>query len=234
MRGRPEVLWTIFLGGDARHVRPELPGRAHRDGQVDLQRRRQHLRAVQYRARARVGGVARGAGRGRQPGPGPGPSWARRPCSLASSRRRRRSRRVSPLSSWCCWRRWASSTLVCPPGDGELLGSACRRPGAAWPGHGPVHAGLAIGGTPVGAPIVGAVTSHYGARAGMLLCGAVPLLAAAVTARGTVRAQAPPPRPRQHRRGAASRHTGRGHPLPAATTRQKIDVQSRDMLLGPA
>jgi len=39
-----------------------------------------------------------------------------------------------------------------------------------------------IGGTPVGAPIVGAVTSHYGARAGMLLCGAVPLLAATVTA----------------------------------------------------
>jgi predicted MFS family arabinose efflux permease len=39
-----------------------------------------------------------------------------------------------------------------------------------------------IGGTPVGAPIVGAVTSHYGARAGMLLCGLVPVLAAAVTA----------------------------------------------------
>ena len=39
-----------------------------------------------------------------------------------------------------------------------------------------------IGGTPVGAPIVGAVTSHYGARAGMLLCGVVPVLAAAVTA----------------------------------------------------
>ena len=39
-----------------------------------------------------------------------------------------------------------------------------------------------IGGTPIGAPIVGAVTSHYGARAGMLLCGVVPVLAAAVTA----------------------------------------------------
>jgi MFS family permease len=39
-----------------------------------------------------------------------------------------------------------------------------------------------IGGTPIGAPIVGAVTSHYGARAGMLLCGLVPVLAAAVTA----------------------------------------------------
>lgn len=39
-----------------------------------------------------------------------------------------------------------------------------------------------IGGTPVGAPIVGAVTSHYGARAGMLLCGAAPAAAAAVVA----------------------------------------------------
>jgi MFS family permease len=39
-----------------------------------------------------------------------------------------------------------------------------------------------IGGTPIGAPIVGAVTSHYGARAGMLLCGVVPVLAAVVVA----------------------------------------------------
>jgi MFS family permease len=39
-----------------------------------------------------------------------------------------------------------------------------------------------IGGTPVGAPIVGAVTSHYGARAGMLLCGVVPVAAAVVVA----------------------------------------------------
>jgi len=39
-----------------------------------------------------------------------------------------------------------------------------------------------IGGTPIGAPIVGAVTSHYGARAGMLLCGVVSVLAAVVTA----------------------------------------------------
>jgi MFS family permease len=39
-----------------------------------------------------------------------------------------------------------------------------------------------IGGTPIGAPIVGAVTSHYGARAGMLLCGVVPVLAAVVMA----------------------------------------------------
>ncbi len=39
-----------------------------------------------------------------------------------------------------------------------------------------------IGGTPIGAPIIGAVTSHYGARAGMLLCGVIPVLAAAVAA----------------------------------------------------
>jgi MFS family permease len=39
-----------------------------------------------------------------------------------------------------------------------------------------------IGGTPIGAPIIGAVTSHFGARAGMAACGAVPALAAVITA----------------------------------------------------
>jgi MFS family permease len=39
-----------------------------------------------------------------------------------------------------------------------------------------------IGGTPIGAPIIGAVTSHFGARAGMALCGAIPALAAVITA----------------------------------------------------
>ena len=31
-----------------------------------------------------------------------------------------------------------------------------------------------VGGTPIGAPIIGAITSHYGARTGMLVCGLVP------------------------------------------------------------
>jgi MFS family permease len=35
------------------------------------------------------------------------------------------------------------------------------------------------GGTPVGAPIIGAITSHFGARVGMTVCGAVPATAAA-------------------------------------------------------
>jgi predicted MFS family arabinose efflux permease len=39
-----------------------------------------------------------------------------------------------------------------------------------------------VGGTPIGAPIIGAITSHYGARAGMLVCGLVPVLAAVITA----------------------------------------------------
>jgi GNAT superfamily N-acetyltransferase len=39
-----------------------------------------------------------------------------------------------------------------------------------------------IGGTPVGAPLIGALTSHFGARAGMIVCGAVPVLAAVVMA----------------------------------------------------
>ena len=39
-----------------------------------------------------------------------------------------------------------------------------------------------IGGTPIGAPTIGAVTSHFGARTGMLVCGVIPVLAAAITA----------------------------------------------------
>jgi MFS family permease len=35
------------------------------------------------------------------------------------------------------------------------------------------------GGTPIGAPIIGAITSHYGARMGMSICGAIPASAAA-------------------------------------------------------
>ena len=56
-----------------------------------------------------------------------------------------------------------------------------------------------IGGTPIGAPIIGAVTSHFGARIGMLVCGVIPAIAAAVTAVAIVkrnlrqkRAQRPP------------------------------------------
>jgi MFS family permease len=39
-----------------------------------------------------------------------------------------------------------------------------------------------IGGTPLGAPLIGAITTHYGARTGMLICGVIPALAAAVMA----------------------------------------------------
>jgi MFS family permease len=44
-----------------------------------------------------------------------------------------------------------------------------------------------IGGTPIGAPIIGALTSQFGARAGMAVCGAVPALAAVIAAAGTAR-----------------------------------------------
>ena len=44
-----------------------------------------------------------------------------------------------------------------------------------------------IGGTPIGAPLIGALTSHFGARAGMAVCGVIPALAAAVTAATLVR-----------------------------------------------
>jgi MFS family permease len=39
-----------------------------------------------------------------------------------------------------------------------------------------------IGGTPIGAPVIGTLTNHLGARAGMAICGAVPALAAVVVA----------------------------------------------------
>jgi MFS family permease len=39
-----------------------------------------------------------------------------------------------------------------------------------------------IGGTPFGAPVVGAVTSHFGARAGMFFCGVIPAAAAVIMA----------------------------------------------------
>jgi MFS family permease len=39
-----------------------------------------------------------------------------------------------------------------------------------------------IGGTPIGAPIIGAITSHFGARTGMLVCGVVPAVAAVIVA----------------------------------------------------
>ncbi|HEY6494608.1 MAG TPA: MFS transporter [Trebonia sp.] len=39
-----------------------------------------------------------------------------------------------------------------------------------------------IGGTPFGAPAIGAITSHYGAKTGMLVCGAIPALAAVLVA----------------------------------------------------
>jgi MFS family permease len=42
-----------------------------------------------------------------------------------------------------------------------------------------------IGGTPIGAPIIGALTNHFGARVGMATCGAIPLLAAVAVAVST-------------------------------------------------
>ena len=44
-----------------------------------------------------------------------------------------------------------------------------------------------IGGTPIGAPVIGAITSHFGARAGMLVCGVLPALAAVVVAAAVAR-----------------------------------------------
>jgi hypothetical protein len=63
-----------------------------------------------------------------------------------------------------------------------------------------------IGGTPLGAPLVGALTSHFGARAGMTVCGVVPALAAvgvaAVRRRAVHRSRDPEEADRQPRRRA--------------------------------
>jgi MFS family permease len=44
-----------------------------------------------------------------------------------------------------------------------------------------------IGGTPFGAPLIGTLTSHFGARAGMTVCGVVPALAAVLVAAARIR-----------------------------------------------
>ncbi|MGZ4613627.1 MAG: MFS transporter [Kineosporiaceae bacterium] len=45
-----------------------------------------------------------------------------------------------------------------------------------------VYGQVFVGGTPIGAPIVGALTLRCGGRLGMALCGAVPLIVAALVA----------------------------------------------------
>jgi MFS family permease len=63
-----------------------------------------------------------------------------------------------------------------------------------------------IGGTPIGAPVIGVLTNHFGAQVGMAICGAVPalaglLVAAATTRRpGTVQAALPGEGDRDHPR----------------------------------
>jgi predicted MFS family arabinose efflux permease len=44
-----------------------------------------------------------------------------------------------------------------------------------------------VGGTPIGAPLIGVLTSQFGARAGMTVCGAVPVLAALAVAAAAAR-----------------------------------------------
>src|ERR1700689_1825174 len=44
-----------------------------------------------------------------------------------------------------------------------------------------------IGGTPLGAPLIGALTSQFGPRIGMAVCGAVPVLAAVAAAAASAR-----------------------------------------------
>jgi MFS family permease len=63
-----------------------------------------------------------------------------------------------------------------------------------------------IGGTPIGAPLIGAVCVHFGARAAMFLCGVVPALSAVPVALSLVRGGGAPGRgkPRQATTGMAT------------------------------
>ena len=47
-----------------------------------------------------------------------------------------------------------------------------------------------VGGTPIGAPLIGALTSQFGARTGMAVCGVVPVLAAVIVAAAAGRRRA--------------------------------------------
>jgi len=46
-----------------------------------------------------------------------------------------------------------------------------------------------VGGTPIGAPLIGSVTSHFGARAGMITCGVIPAVAAVAVGVALARAR---------------------------------------------
>jgi predicted MFS family arabinose efflux permease len=46
-----------------------------------------------------------------------------------------------------------------------------------------------VGGTPFGAPFIGWVTSHFGARAGMMTCGVIPAVAAVAVGFALARAR---------------------------------------------
>jgi MFS family permease len=66
-----------------------------------------------------------------------------------------------------------------------------------------------IGGTPIGAPLIGLLTSHFGARVGMTVCGVVPALAAVVVA-------------------AARRQRGEPHPSSCVVTPVMRGVTTHD------
>ena len=54
-----------------------------------------------------------------------------------------------------------------------------------------VYVALALGGIPLGAPVVGAVAQAYGPRAGLLLGGGISALAAVDAAGALLRARSP-------------------------------------------
>ena len=167
---------------DARHVRPQLPDRADRDGQVGVRRQREHLRPVQHRARARVGG-RRGARRGGHPAEDCRDRRVPRPlfgileatAALAPDLAVFLALLVAMgfVNLVCQAMANASVQLAVDP---ELRGRVMG-----------LYMLVFIGGTPFGAPVIGAITSHFGARAGMLVCGVIPAVAAVIMAAAVAR-----------------------------------------------
>ena len=163
-------------GRHARHVRAQLPDRADRDGQVGVRRQRGHLRPVQHRARARVGG-RRGARRRRAPAENPrdrGSAAAFGALQAAAALAPDLAVFLALLAAMgfvnLVFQAMANASVqlaVDPELRGRVMG---------------LYMLVFIGGTPFGAPVIGAITSHFGARTGMFVCGVVPAVAAVMVA----------------------------------------------------
>ena len=83
-----------------------------------------------------------------------------------------------------------------------------------------------IGGTPIGAPVIGLLTNHLGARAGMAICGVIPALAAALVAAGARR--------RKHAQQDSALRRDPEPGVPAVTSARCLDARGDHVAFRPA